>query len=114
MNRLFIDLYLDEDVDVLVGQLIRAYGFDALSTLDAGQLGHTDEEQLAHAVSLERVMLTHHRTHFEALAFRRLAANIVREFGKAGKSGLNSHLVCAISAATFRRETDDRRFEVTF
>ena len=26
MSRLFIDLYLDEDVDVLVAKLINAYG----------------------------------------------------------------------------------------
>lgn len=28
MNHLFIAIYLDEDVDVLVADLIRAHGFD--------------------------------------------------------------------------------------
>ena len=32
MNDLFIFLYLDEDVDVLVAQLIRARGFEVTTT----------------------------------------------------------------------------------
>jgi hypothetical protein len=43
MSRLFIALYLDEDVDVLVAELIRAYGFDVLTTRDAGLLGEDDD-----------------------------------------------------------------------
>ena len=38
MNRLFIELYLDEDVDVLVADLLRARGFVATTTRDAGNL----------------------------------------------------------------------------
>ncbi len=33
MSRLFIELYLDEDVDVLVREMLRAYGFVAESEL---------------------------------------------------------------------------------
>ena len=38
MNRFFIELYLDEDVDVLVADLLRARGFVATMTRDAGKL----------------------------------------------------------------------------
>ena len=38
MNRFFIELYLDEDVDVLVADLLRARGFVATTTRDAGKL----------------------------------------------------------------------------
>lgn len=68
MNALFIELYLDEDVDVLVAELVRAYGFDVLTARDAGQLGREDEDQLAYAVSVGRAVLTHNRSDFAALA----------------------------------------------
>jgi hypothetical protein len=44
MGDLFIELYLDEDVDVLVAELIRARGFEAITTRDAGQLQKNDED----------------------------------------------------------------------
>lgn len=68
MTRSFIDLYLDEDVDVLVAELIRARGFSVTTTRDAGQLGNTDAEQLAFAARERKALLTHNRRHFEALA----------------------------------------------
>ena len=39
MSGLFIRLYLDEDVDVLVAEMVRAHGFDALTTREAGRAG---------------------------------------------------------------------------
>ena len=74
MNRLFIELYLDEDVDVLVADLVRARGFQATTTQDAGQVGKNDAEQLVYAVSQQRTLLTHNRADFEALAQQYLAA----------------------------------------
>jgi hypothetical protein len=44
MARLFIELYLDEDVDVLVAELLRAYGFVAITARDAGQRQKSDAE----------------------------------------------------------------------
>jgi predicted nuclease of predicted toxin-antitoxin system len=67
MTRLFIDVYADEDVDVLAAGLVRARGFDVLTTRDAGHLQATDEEQLAFAASAGRALLTHNRADFEAL-----------------------------------------------
>ncbi|MCF4967276.1 DUF5615 family PIN-like protein [Nostoc sp. CMAA1605] len=67
MSNLFIRLYLDEDVNVLVADLLRARGFDALTVRDAGQLQASDEEQLAYAVNQRRTLVTHNRTDFEEL-----------------------------------------------
>jgi hypothetical protein len=68
VSRLFIELYLDEDVDVLVADLLRARGFVATTTRDAGNLRAADAAQLACAVSRQEAFLTHNRADFEALA----------------------------------------------
>ncbi len=68
MSRLFIELYLDEDVSVVIADLLRARGFSVMTTHDAGKLGKSDEEQLAHAVGLQKTFLTHNRADFEKLA----------------------------------------------
>jgi hypothetical protein len=65
--RLFIELYLDEDVSILVAALVRARGFNVLTTRDAGHLHLHDDEQLAYATSRRRTLLTHNRADFEAL-----------------------------------------------
>jgi hypothetical protein len=70
LKRLFIDLYLDEDVNVLVADLLRARGFRATTTQAAGQIGTTDANQLAFATSQGRAIVTHNRVHFEALGQR--------------------------------------------
>ncbi|WP_129672704.1 DUF5615 family PIN-like protein [Candidatus Chloroploca sp. Khr17] len=66
--KLFIDLYTDEDVDVLVAEMLRGRGFDVATTREAGQLGRNDDDQLAYAVAQQRAFLTHNRTDFEMLA----------------------------------------------
>lgn len=70
MSRLFIELYLDEDVSVLVATLIRARGFVATTTVDVGQLGRSDEDQLAYSTNQGLAILTHNRADFEELARR--------------------------------------------
>lgn len=67
MNKLFIELYLDEDVDVLLAKLVSSKGFSVLTTSEAGQLGKSDEEQFKFAISKGRVMFTHNRVDFEKL-----------------------------------------------
>ena len=73
MTRLFIELYLDEDVSVLVADLLRARGFVA-TTHQAGRLGCSDAEQLEYAVSQQKCLLMHNRADFEALARAYFAA----------------------------------------
>jgi predicted nuclease of predicted toxin-antitoxin system len=76
MNHLFIELYLDEDVDVLIADLLRARGFKATTTQEAGQLGIGDEEQFAYAVNQKNAFFTHNRNDFERIG---------REYFAAGK-----------------------------
>ncbi len=80
MNRLFIELYLDEDVDVLVATLLRAHGFTALTTAEAGRRGDKDAQQLVYAASHGMAVLTHNRGDYEALA-REYAATGQTHFG---------------------------------
>jgi hypothetical protein len=68
VSELFIDLYLDEDVDVLLADLLRARGFAAMTTRDAGCRGASDLDQFSHAVGRQMVLFTHNRYHFELLA----------------------------------------------
>lgn len=66
--RLFIEIYLDEDVDVLLATLCRARGFAVRTTVDAGRRGTGDEDQLRHASEQALTILTHNRADFERLA----------------------------------------------
>lgn len=68
MNGFFIGLYLDEDVDVLVAELIRSQGFQAVTTNEVGRKGEKDPQQLEYAVSHKQAIVTHNRIDFEKLA----------------------------------------------
>jgi predicted nuclease of predicted toxin-antitoxin system len=68
MSELFISLYLDEDVDVLLADLIRARGFKVTTTRDASNFHASDEAQLVYAAQKQAVFFTHNRTDFERLA----------------------------------------------
>ncbi len=77
MNQLFIELYLDEDVNVRIADLLKARGFSATTAREEGQLAKSDEEQLAYAVSRRKTFMTHNRHDFEILA---------RDYVNAGKT----------------------------
>lgn len=49
-------------------ELLRARGFVAVTTQEAGLLGNTDEDQLVHAGRERKALLTHNRIDFERLA----------------------------------------------
>jgi len=51
--------YLDEDVDVALEQALINRGVDAITTLQAGKIGSTDEEQLHFAKNENRAIITH-------------------------------------------------------
>jgi predicted nuclease of predicted toxin-antitoxin system len=73
--KLFVDIYLDEDVSVLIAKLLQARGFDAVTARDEGMLGQDDPDQLAYAISVGRSIVTHNRVHFEQLHGEYLAAS---------------------------------------
>ncbi|MGH7146489.1 MAG: DUF5615 family PIN-like protein [Nitrospiraceae bacterium] len=64
---LFIRLYLDEDVSVLVAQLLHPHGFEVLTTRDAHNLGSSDAAQLRYAGEHHWTLLTHNRIDYELL-----------------------------------------------
>lgn len=66
-SSLFIRLYLDEDVLVLLAQLLRPHGFDVLTTREAQQLGAADIAQLQYATTHQRTLLTHNRVDYKRL-----------------------------------------------
>lgn len=74
MASLFIKLYLDEDVNVLVADLLRARGFNVVTTVEAGNLNHNDDQQLDYAVSSQMALFTHNRADFEVRALEYFAA----------------------------------------
>jgi hypothetical protein len=91
-------VYLDEDVDVLLAPLLAAHGIDCLTTLAAGNLGHTDAEQLEFALHESRVLITDNRTDFEILAVawwgqQRGHAGIVPAVRRADTYDLLRHLL---------------------
>lgn len=75
MDRLFVSLYLDEDVDVVIGEILRARGYDIVTTLEAKRLSATDEDQLVFASTEQRALVTHNRVDFEGLASEWFKAN---------------------------------------
>lgn len=68
MNKLFAEVYLDENIDVRVAKIIRARGFHALTTDEAGRKGSNDPDQLKFAVEKGFAILTMNRVDFERLA----------------------------------------------
>ena len=72
-----IKLYLDEDVDPLLAEVLRDRGFDCISTHEVNNRGRSDLDQLAFAAGQGRAILT-----FNVRDFVRLA----QEFDAAGKS----------------------------
>lgn len=62
------DVYLDEDVDLIVANMLRAQGFVAMTTLQAENNGRSDADQLEFAVQNGMVILTHNRLDYQRLA----------------------------------------------
>ncbi len=54
-----IRYHLDESVRAAVAVGLRSHGIDVTTTVEAGLLGATDEEQLAFTLTKGRVIVTH-------------------------------------------------------
>ncbi len=68
MSGGWVELYLDEDVDPLLGKLVEARGYSYCTTPQAGMIGATDLDQLTHAAQESKTLVTHNRVDFERLA----------------------------------------------
>jgi predicted nuclease of predicted toxin-antitoxin system len=67
-DPLFIRLYLDEDFHPDLADLLRRQGVDCQSAAEAGMLGREDEEQLGHATSQGRCLVSFNTRDFSVLA----------------------------------------------
>lgn len=76
MSEIFISIYLDEDVDVLIAELVRLQKFRALTVTEAGRKGKSDAEQLKFATENSYAVLTHNRVDFEKLAQKYFFGNL--------------------------------------
>jgi hypothetical protein len=61
-------IYLDEDVDILLAQLLCSRGFACTFALQEHHLRWSDEQHIEWATSETRIVVTHNRLDFEALA----------------------------------------------
>jgi hypothetical protein len=52
---------------VLLAEVLRAHGFDVLTTRQVNNLGSSDAAQLRFATENQRALFTHNRNDFEAL-----------------------------------------------
>ncbi len=68
MSNIFIRVYLDEDVNVLIAELVRAKDFKSATVSEVGRRGKSDPEQLNYATQNGYAILTHNRIDFEKLA----------------------------------------------
>lgn len=75
MSKLFIEIYLDENVHVLIAKIVCSHGFKAVTTQEVRRKGASDLEQLRYASKQGYAILTHNRTDFEELAKAYFASN---------------------------------------
>ena len=67
-ERLYIALYLDENVDERLAPALRRYGYDVLTTTEAGRKGSRDDDQLRYAAAQRRALLSHNIADFARMA----------------------------------------------
>jgi len=64
LTSLIARLYFDEDADARLAEALRRRGYDVETTVEAGLLEASDEEQLLFASSQQRALVTHNVKHF--------------------------------------------------
>ncbi|MDI6654847.1 MAG: DUF5615 family PIN-like protein [Candidatus Hydrothermarchaeota archaeon] len=62
-----VKLYTDEDVRPLLAEVLRQRGYDAISAIEEGLIGLSDEEQILRATKQGRALLTHNIKDFVKL-----------------------------------------------
>ncbi len=68
MNKLFAELYLDENISALVAKILRARGVAVVTTDEAGNKGKSDKDQMKFAVENGYLLVTMDRRDFEEIA----------------------------------------------
>ncbi|MBI1743923.1 DUF5615 family PIN-like protein [Candidatus Acetothermia bacterium] len=72
-ERLFIALFIDENVDNKLGPALRRYGYDAATARETERKGVEDEEQLEYAVQHKMAIFSHNVADFAKLHERWLS-----------------------------------------
>lgn len=70
-------IYTDEDVSLLLAELLRKEGVDAVSAYDVGMTEQPDDAQVAYAVQEKRVIITFNIADFSRLARTKDHAGII-------------------------------------
>jgi len=73
-------VYLDEDVSVLLADLLRSRGIDAVTSRDEKMLGKSDQEHFQYARSKKRTIITHNRVDFERI-YSSAAEKVIHHYG---------------------------------
>lgn len=76
MNSTFAKVFLDEDVDLIIADILRSHGFEVETAQGAGRKSMSDAEQLTYASDNGMLILTHNRDDY---------AELVVEWFEAGK-----------------------------
>jgi len=66
-ERLFVSLYIDEDITYKLAKALRERGFDAVAAYEVGNVGVPDSAHLEFAVSQRRALLTCNAKDFSTL-----------------------------------------------
>lgn len=74
-SRLFIHLYIDEDVHESVAPALRRRGYDVLNVREVSRRGLSDAEQLAFAVEQDRTLFRFNAADFMALQISYVTRN---------------------------------------
>jgi len=84
-EQLFISVQIDEHIGKALAVSLKRHGYDVVTTVEAGLLGASDSEQLAHAAATKRAILT-----FNILSF--LLIKLFFSFPKKRKVWLENFL----------------------
>lgn len=64
MDELFAKVYTDENITPFLSKVLRNKGFDCVSAHELKNRGLRDEQQLAAAVSMRRILITKDKNNF--------------------------------------------------
>lgn len=105
-----IGFHLDESMPNAVAEGLRSRGHSVTTSVEAGLLGATDEEQLAYAVRKDRILISRDQDFLRLHAQNQLHAGIV--FWTQDRS--IGPFIRALDALFIDRSRDDLRQQVTF
>jgi predicted nuclease of predicted toxin-antitoxin system len=75
LERLYLDLYFDENVALYLAALLQKEGYDVVTAHSARMLGKSDQVQFEFAVSQRRTIVTHNRDDYTNIHTAWLLAN---------------------------------------